>query len=67
MSDDGSFTITYQSDSILITTPQMARRRAAEFIAAVGVKKVQQINQGGKPADAETASAIIQEAKAISN
>lgn len=61
----GNFTVMYKSDSVRITSPQMTRKQAVEFIAAVGVKKILEIKQDGKLVDSDTTSSIIREAKAI--
>jgi hypothetical protein len=68
-----NFTITYETDNgllkgrtIMVTSPQLTKRQASEFIGAIGGKKLRRISVDGKMADSETALELLREAKVFS-
>ena len=67
---DETFTITYQTENglikgktLLITSPQMNKKQAGEFVGAIRAKKLRKITVNGTLADSEKTLEILRAAK----
>ena len=68
-----TFTITYETEnglikgkSLLVTSPQMNKKQAGEFVGAIGGKKLRKISLNGTVADSEITLSILRDAKVFS-
>jgi hypothetical protein len=66
MVEDHLFRIGYKLNSRLITTVNLSRREAIEFVAGVGGQRVVNIYEGESLADPETVSGMLEAAQKYS-
>ena len=64
---DEIFTITFQSGTTSIISPEINKKQAIKFIADIGGQQIRKINLNGAMADSETTLSILRAARVFSN